>query len=256
MKAREAFAKTAGIAMARDVEEMPGLRAVLVRLEPGEEWQTVLTAATQNQFFVFHAYHWDDLAANFARVRAAEQAIAATARAQRRGAWQWLAAGDPRLYSGRVLAQALLDLTATRARAWDPRLDELLALAESGRETWRVLVPELSDPVIDRAAAPDGPGETIAARVQRERDRQLTLPEGQLLGQWRQPVSAQAEALLVSQCLTAARIARVCTTVAAHADKIAVGARDEARAGHYRALAAACRDLAAAGAAAARYTAF
>lgn len=209
--------------------------AAAARLQAQRYWITVLRA--------------DDLAVNLQALADAESALPAGDRDARQQAWTIVARNDGSLLAERLVWQALDALRGDRARLWDPRLDELVALADANAAFWRAAAPALSgQPVVlpappfqgplPAAAPADLPGRVQAARA-------VAVPEAEAAAYGAAATAignTSKRQLAMRLCLD--RIATVATAVAAHAEPAAARTQAAARAADYRALAARCRELA------------
>jgi hypothetical protein len=236
-KARVVFAMADGLTDVQ-VASVPGLRELLhVQVPADHDWGRTAAQVAAQQWW-FEAFRADDVAANL-RQELAKELAATPPDAARQRAWAAFGRWEPRLYAERIVLGALEQLAAGRARMWDPRLDEVEAVAIALRQFWTSVAPTL-EPVVPPAAP-------LGAQAWTERVREALAVN--------EPVGGELELAAARRSVTPApsrwwavqfawrRVAQQCAAVQEHAQRLAARTRDAGARQAYAELARRCADI-------------
>lgn len=229
--ARAAIAGEPGLRQVELVNTWGALRAVRLVAKANHDWSATATALASKLWW-FEREPVD--------LVLALRALATPANPPPVADWARLGETDPRLRAERALLLALEQTIAARQELWDPRLDEVTALAEAWRALWRDLAPQLpAGPAVPLPIAP------IVAQLQTLLAEPLDPAVAAELAQVRDRVKFPAVRTwtIARVCH---RVAEVCGEVAEHAERSAQRTADPVRAAAYARLAARCRELRAA----------
>lgn len=203
-----------------------------VSAAPDHDWDATLRTMVRADWWG-HLYAADDpVGAVRAECAAARERAKTDPSVQRD--WQTAAETGPRARLERTMLLHLEQITAMRARLWDPRLDVVADAATVLRAFWNEMAPNVPPPVgtgagpIDPVQAPVVPSSCPGAGVEAEERLDATGPRG------------AAVRLLWH------RLAAVCTEVAHHAETCAARTKDAPRRAAYLDLAQRCAATAAA----------
>ncbi len=216
------------------VARFPGHVALHVDARASVDWRA-LQATVRARGVELEAFDANDAAANVLALAGEERADEGTADPARRAQWQHFAANDRDARVQRSLLVHVDRLTAASARAGDPRLTEVAAIAAAEREFWRLVAP-LAPTQPAEVAATDAASTAIGATRALLAERREDGAAGVMM-------RTTAFRRWVAGRLAWQRIGERCGEIAADAARKAARTRDAAMAQRYRELATRCRDL-------------
>lgn len=205
-----------------------------VRTPADPDWDAARRSlATANWWL--HPYAADDPVGSVrAQLDAARDRAKADPDAARRD-WEAAASGGPRALTERAIVLNLEQITAMRARLWDPRLDLVADAASTMRAFWHDMAPNVPlQPAPIAAPLPASPTTLVAPSP-----GTAAGSEAELKLDAAGPRGAAVRILWH-------RVAAVCTEVARHAEACAARTKDPVRRAGYAELAQRCGATAAA----------